>query len=160
MGRLFKFPVTFNVQKRIIIKPEAMNVIHYDPIRKTTDGKLELTCVKKVEFNLQPYGKFKLKWKTRQGHLANIIPVDELKMEKDSTMPLTPEQDKEVIRYMKANKTDILTDGGYFNFYTRGCGGFTRVWHEKLVKYREDEGFRNRVDNGDSWSTIMISNVK
>ena len=137
-----------------------MNVIHYDPIRKTTDGKLELTCVKKVEFNLQPYGKFKLKWRTRQGHLPNIIPVDELRSDKDTMMPLTPEQDKEVIRYMKANKTDILTDGGYFNFYTRSCGGFTRVWHEKLVKYREDEAFRNAVDNGDSWSTIMISNVK
>jgi hypothetical protein len=138
-------------------KPETMNVLQYDPIRKPLDGSLELTLVKKQDFKLQPFGKFKLKWKTRQNHIPNIIAIDDLKMDRETTMPLTPEQDKEVVKYMKANKTEILTDGGYFNFYTRGMGGFTRVWHEKLVKYREDEAFRNAVDNGDSWSAVMIN---
>lgn len=101
--------------------------------------------LKKVElYNLQPYGKFTIKWKTRQGHLPRIIPVDELHIKHDTTMPIDDETDNKIIKFMKKNKTDILTDG--YRFYTRAGNGFTEVWHKKLSMYKTDEAFKSAVD--------------
>jgi hypothetical protein len=104
----------------------------------------ELTKVEKFH-ELKPYGKFVIKWKTRQGHLPNIIPLDELSFDSRETMPTTDEQDKKIIKFMKANKTDILTDG--HRFYTRCGEGFGEVYHKKLGLYRDDETFKELVDN-------------
>lgn len=109
---------------------------------------LDLTLVKtKTYKDLKPYGKFTVKWKTRQGNLPHILPIDELDMYHETSFPLTEEQDKEVIKFMKKHKTDILTDGSYFGFYTRTGTGFTMVRHKKLLEYRDNEGFKELVDN-------------
>jgi len=119
---------------------------------------MEITLVKKQSYKLEPFGKFAIKEKTRQGHLPNIIPWDELTVNHNTTMPLTKEQDDAIVKMMKKAKTDILVDNnGYLSFYTRCAGGFTNVWHKKLSMYREDEGFRNQVDNGHSWGAIMMN---
>lgn len=107
---------------------------------------MELTLIKTKNYKLEPYGKFTIKWKTRQGWKPNIIPFDELDIFHETTMPLTPEQDKEVVKYMKKHKTDILTDGSYFGFYTRAGNGFAMIRHPKLMKYKEDETFKNIID--------------
>jgi hypothetical protein len=119
---------------------------------------MEITLTKKRTYKLEPFGKFVIKSKTRQGHLPNIIPLDELHITHDTTMPMTPEQNKEIVKLMKKHKTDILVDNnGYLSFYTRCAGGFTQVWHKKLSLYREDENFRMLVDNGHSWGAIMMN---
>ena len=120
---------------------------------------MELTLIKTVNYKLEPYGKFVIKFKTRQKHIPNIIPIDELVFDKRSVMPMSVEQEKEIIKFMKKHKTDILTDGGYFNFYTRVDGGLAEVRHPKLLKYREDDGFRMAVDNGHSFGAVMLNNL-
>lgn len=103
---------------------------------------------KVVHFHeLKPYGRFIIKWKTRQGHKPRIIPLDELKMEHVTCMPVDDEIDKKIIKFMLKHKTDILTDGNHF--YTRFSEGFGRVDHEKLRMYRDDEAFRSLVDNNE-----------
>jgi len=102
---------------------------------------LELTKVVNHK-DLKPFGKFTIKWKTRQGHLHNIIPFNELQFQYDAAMPLTDEQDKAVVKFMLKNKTDILWDGRHTGFYTRAGDGFVCVYHEKLAKYRDEAEFR------------------
>jgi hypothetical protein len=111
----------------------------------------------KVEtFNeLKPYGKFIVKWKTRQGHLPNIIPFDELNFNSETTMPVDDAQDKLIIKFMKKHKTDVLTDG--YRFYTRIGKGFGEIYHKKLGMYRDNEGFRCLVNEGDTFSGVMLN---
>lgn len=120
---------------------------------------MELTLVKTRTYKLEPYGKFAIKWKTRQNHIPNIIPMDELEVYNVTTYPMSEEQEKEVIKFMKKHKTDILTDGSYFGFYTRVAGGLTMVRHPKLMAYKENEAFKNAVDLGHSFGGVMRNNV-
>ena len=112
---------------------------------------MELTLIKKQTFDLKPYGKFLISMaRNPKRHIPHIIPLDELSIDHQTSMPFTEEQEKEIIKFMKANKTDILTDGGYLGFYTRAGGGefgsLCHVAHPKLVAYRENEAFRQEVD--------------
>lgn len=120
---------------------------------------ISFELIKKERFqDLKPYGKFVIKWKTRQGHLPNIIPFAELNFDSRQSMPTTDAQDKEIIKFMKANKTDILVDSRG-DFYTRAGRGFVQVYHKKLGLYRDDEGFRNAVDTGHSFGRIILNNA-
>jgi hypothetical protein len=56
---------------------------------------MNITLTKTRHYELQPYGKFVIKWKTRQQHIPNIIPFDELNILQDTRMPLSKEQDVE-----------------------------------------------------------------
>jgi|JFJP01.1.fsa_nt_gi hypothetical protein len=112
---------------------------------------MELTLVKTRTFKLEPYGKFRISMARKaKGYLPNIIPLHELDIDHDTSMPFTEQQEKDIIKLMKANKTDILTDGSYFGFYTRAGGGefasLCHIRHPKLIKYREDESFKELVD--------------
>lgn len=107
---------------------------------------ISFELVKTEKFKeLKPYGRFTIKWKTRQGHLPNIIPFVELQFDSRNTMPTTNEQEKQLIKFMKKNKTDILTDG--YRFYTRCGAGFGEVYHKKLGLYRDDPTFKELVDD-------------
>ena len=110
---------------------------------------MELTLVKQKTFKLEPYGKFNIKW-TYKPKSPRTIPYSEVTINWDTAYPMTKEQEKEVIKFMKANKTDILTDGSYFGFYTRaGQGKFAslcHIRHPKLITYRENEAFRQEID--------------
>jgi len=95
---------------------------------------------------LKPYGYFTIKWKTKQAHLPNIIPFDELGIKHETSMPVPEQIDKEIVKFMKKNKTDILVNsrGEYF---TRAGSGFVQVYHKKLAMYSYDEGFKLTVDS-------------
>ena len=98
---------------------------------------IKLTLIKTEDYNLRPYGNYTIKWKTRQQYLPNIIPFNELEMKHDTSMPLTDEQDKQVVKYMVKHKTDILFDG--HTYYTRAGNGLTEVFHKKLVtEYKKE----------------------
>lgn len=111
---------------------------------------MELTLVKTQTFKLEPYGKFRISMARNPKKLPNIIDFRELTIDHDTKMPFTEEQEKEVIKLMKKHKTDILTDGSYFGFYTRVSGGefasIALVRHPYFVKYKEDDGFKALVD--------------
>ena len=110
---------------------------------------MELTLIKTRTYNLKPYGKFYFKWKTPMGGLKpNQIFVGSLHIKYDTAMPLTKEQEKEVIKMMKQNKTDVLTDDTHF--FTLTNDGLTEVWHDKIMLYGTDPAFKDEVDNG-SW---------
>jgi len=111
---------------------------------------MELTLIKTRTFKLEPYGKFKISMARHPKKSPNIIDLRELTIDHDTKMPFTEEQEKEVIKLMKKHKTDILTDGSYFGFYTRISDGefasLGLIRHPYLVKYREDDGFKALVD--------------
>jgi len=95
---------------------------------------------------LKPYGKFTIKWNTRQGHKPRIIPFRELKFNDGDTMPVDKVLDKQIIKFMKKYKTDVFTDSrGYF--YTRIGFGLGKIWHNKLYMYSDDEAFKKLVDS-------------
>jgi len=120
---------------------------------------MKMTLTKKKVFKLEPYGKFVIKWKTRQGKLPNIIPFEELRIKHETSMPMTKAQEKKIVDLMKKAKTDILTDGSYLGFYTRVNEGLVEIYHKKLVQYREDDGFKNAVDAGHSWGAVMLNTL-
>ena len=126
---------------------DTLDLICYECIDKGLD-RISLDLVKVVKINysdLKPLGHFKIKWKTRQGHLPNIIPADELSTYQNVAMPLTEEQDNAVVAFMKKNKTDILTDG--MKYYTRTGVGFTEVHHAKFDMFRDNvNGFKHHFD--------------
>ena len=115
---------------------------------------MELTLTKTITntFKLEPYGKFRISMaRSPKRNLPYIIPLDELSINHETSMPFTEQQEKDIIKLMKKHKTDILTDGGYLGFYTRaGQGKFAslcHVAHPKLVAYKENEAFRQDVDD-------------
>ena len=81
---------------------------------------------------LKPYGNYTIKWKTRQQHLPNIIPADEVSFNYDETMPVDDEQDKKIVKFMKKYKTDVFVDNRG-DFYTRVGRGFGKITHKKLI---------------------------
>lgn len=105
---------------------------------------LEFTLTKVELYKLKPYGRFTIKWKTNQGHMPRIIPLNELHLKHDTSMPIDDETDKQIVKFMKKHKTDILTDGE--RYYTRFGTGFGEVYHKKLAQYGYDEAFRELVD--------------
>lgn len=107
-------------------------------------NEIKFTATRTENYDLKPYGRFLVKWKTRQGHLPRIIPFNELRFDYEATMPLSEEDDKAVIKFMKKHKTDILTDG--YRYYGRCGRGFGEVHHEKLSKYNYDSTFKELVD--------------
>jgi hypothetical protein len=128
-----------------ILKKYGKCEICYLEEKKNTIS-FELTKVEKFH-ELKPYGRFTIKFKTRQAHLPRIIPLDELQFDSRMSMPTTDEQDKVIIKFMKKHKTDILTDG--YRFYTRIGTGFGEIYHKKLGLYRDDMGFKELVDSED-----------
>ena len=111
---------------------------------------MELTLIKSKTFELQPYGRFSIKWNCRQ-EKPNFIPFLELHINHETSMPMSEEQIKQVVKLMKKNKTDILKDSNSLGFYTRLNDGFVRVTHKKLMMYQNDPLFRDVVDNGRSF---------
>lgn len=112
---------------------------------------MELTLTKTETFKLEPYGKFLLSMARKpESHLPHVISLSKLKINHNSSMPFTKEQEKEVVKLMRKHKTDILTDGSYFGFYTRaGNGEFAslcRVSHPKLLMYKKNNVFRTLVN--------------
>ena len=110
---------------------------------------MELTLIKTKTFNLEPYGKFAAKWKKPRVDTPNTLYIGEITINHDSAMPLSAEQEKELIKLMKKFKTDVLTDSG--DFYTITSSGLTGISHPKLWKYKNDPTFKELVDNGRSF---------
>ena len=131
--------------------PKVLTTDEIQMLQNEHSGKLELTLVKTKTYNLKPFGKFAIKFKTRQRNNPNVIPFDELEIYQDTAYPMTEEQEKQVVNLMKKHKTDILADGSYFGFYTRTNEGLTMVRHPKLILYNTNETFRNTVDEGYSF---------
>ena len=109
--------------------------------------EMDITLTKSQTFNLAPYGKFFISMARNPKNAPHIINFRELSTYHDTAMPFTDEQETEIVKFMKKHKTDILIDSKTYRLYTRTGSGLTRVEHEKLTKYREDEGFRSLVDN-------------
>lgn len=117
---------------------------------KPEEIKYEVTLTKSETFKLKPFGYFLPKFVKHSSRNLSIrtIPVYELSTDHSKAYPMSEEQEKEFVRLMKKYKTDIFTDGGYLNYYTRTGSGMTPVHHRKFIQYREDEGFRLAVDDG------------
>lgn len=113
------------------------------------ENKMEFTLTKTRSYNLVPFGKFDIKWKSRSNYVkANVILVDELHIKHDTSFPIPADLDKQIIKLMKQSKTDILTDGECY--YTRtgiGQPRLTEVYHAKLARYKTDECFKSAVDD-------------
>ena len=112
--------------------------------------ELTLTLTKTQTFRLKPYGKFLISMARNPKDLPHIIPSYGLFIDHNTSMPLTKEQEKEVLKLMRKHKTDILTDDSS-NFYTRTDGreyaDLCIVKHPKLIHYRECEVCKTMVDN-------------
>jgi hypothetical protein len=111
---------------------------------------MELTLIKTKTFKLEPFGKFFISMARHPKKAPHIIDFRELEIDCDTKMPFTKEQEKEIIKIMKKNKTDIFTDNNYSN-YTRVSGGeygsLGRVKHPNLTFYRENDSFRELIDS-------------
>jgi hypothetical protein len=111
---------------------------------------MELTLIKTKTYKLEPYGHFVFKWQEpRGGAKPHHIVISELNNKFESAMPLSKEQDNEIVKFMKKHKTDVLTDG--FKFYTRNGDDLVEIWHEKLAQYKKDEAYRSIVDAVESF---------
>ena len=106
---------------------------------------LDLELRKVENYHLKPFGKFTIRWKTPKTDIPHVIGVGELNIKHDTSMPISASDDKLIIKFMIKNKTDILTDG--WSYYTRVASGFTEVYHKKFDQYKNDEAFRNIIDN-------------
>jgi formyltetrahydrofolate hydrolase len=98
---------------------------------------LKLSLVKTVEYDLKPFGKFLIKWNCGKKSIANpnIIPFVELNFDYNNGMPYTKEQYNDIVKYMKKNKTDILTQNG--RYYTILSENLVECTHSKLIDYKK-----------------------
>ena len=112
---------------------------------------LNLTLTKVETFDLEPFGKFVIRWKTNQAWKSNVIPFSELTFDYNTAMPLTPEQEKQLVKYMKKHKTDIVSTNSGQMWFTRLNDGLTRVYHKKFLQFNLDDNFRYNVMTGKSF---------
>ena len=111
---------------------------------------MKLTLTRKTTktfHHLRPFGYFRLKF-VKYATSIRTIPVRELVLDHENAFPLTEKQEERIVAIKKMNKTDELTDGGYLNYYTRTSSGLTPVSHAKFQQYREDEAFKELVNDG------------
>lgn len=106
---------------------------------------MELTLTKTVNYKLEPYGKFKIRWTQPKNEKINEIYIAEIKIRYETGMSMTNDQENNVVKFMKKNHTDVLTDGS--KWYTLTNYGMTEIWHIKLVKYTNDPAFKELIDN-------------
>lgn len=127
------------------------NILHYDSVQTTIDGELKMTMIKKQTYTLKPFGRFWIKWaagkKTKENPL--VLDFDRLRIDHKTGMPYDGDQEIAFVKYMKANHTDILTDGR--NFYTRISDNWVEVSHDKLSKYKQFLIDARMEDNLESW---------
>jgi hypothetical protein len=104
---------------------------------------LNITLSKPISYDLKPFGNFIIKWLPKK-RTRNTIPLHELEVYDETTVPMSKEQEKEIIHYMKKYKTDILIneDG---NLYTRLNRGLTKVNHEKLRNYLNTQEYHESI---------------
>lgn len=104
--------------------------------------EFKFSLVKTVNYDLKPFGNFIIKWLRPKTDKPNIISVSELSIDDNTCMPIDEKQDKEIVKFMKKHKTDILIDK-YGNFYTRAGSGFCMVSHKKLREYKENNPIKS-----------------
>jgi hypothetical protein len=127
------------------------NILHYDSVETTIDGKLKMTMIKKRTYTLMPFGRFWIKRATGVKTIQNplVIDFDRLRIDHSTGMPYDGDQEIAFCKYMKKNHTDILTDGS--SFYTRISENWVEVRHEKLSKYQQFLTNGCMEDNQESW---------
>ena len=111
---------------------------------------MELTLTKTRKYDLKPFGKFTIKWMKNKPRSEKTIPVQEVSIDWNDTMPFTEQQEKDIIKEMKKNKTDVFEENG--NYYTRLGGGnfgsLTKISHPKFYKYYNNiGGFKDYIDS-------------
>lgn len=129
--------------------PKVLTTKEYQDIEDKHSDKMFLTLTKTKQYELQPYGKFVLKWKKSRNETPNQIAIAEVDLNHSEAMPLSEVQEKAVVDKMKKFKTDILTDGD--RYFTRTGSGLTPIKHKKLSMYKTDEAFKIAVDDGHSF---------
>lgn len=115
--------------------------------------KLNFTLTKKRTYEMKPFGRFLIKFNPSKAiaQRPHILPMNDLKYDSEKGMPLdgvNDETDNQIVKYMKKNKTDILTDG--YRFYSR-AGTFTEVSHVKLDLYESYLKQFGVEDNAETW---------
>ncbi len=113
---------------------------------------LEMTLTKTRKYTLVPFGRFSIKWKCSKAlaQKAHILPYDETRFQYDSGMPYTPEQEKEFVKFMIKNKTDVLIDSRG-DFYTRMGDNWCEISHPKLYRYKEFMHAQGLEDCKETW---------
>ena len=119
--------------------------------------ELQMTLTKTKTYSLKPFGRFWIKTNASEQAKKNPKTLDfyNLRIDHSTGMPYSPEDEKEFVKYMKKNGTDILTDGT--NFYTRVHDNWTEVSHPKLQAYKTFLWKKELEDNKESWDTYIES---
>lgn len=113
---------------------------------------LNLVLVKTVEYELKPFGKFKFKWSPSEAlkKRTHVLPIREVSWTQNTGMPYSELQSKEIVKYMKKHKTDILIDS-HGRLLTIMSDRFTEISHPKLRRYLEFLSQRERSDSEEMW---------
>jgi len=122
---------------------------------------LELTLIKTVNYKLKPFGRFLFDWNNgKRAKRINVMYIGEIDTLHDTTMPLTDEQDKMVVKLMLKHKTDVYIDDRFGNrYYTRISGGWTEIGHKKLFNYKAYLLNNKLEDSDDTWKNYIENNI-
>lgn len=94
---------------------------------------MKLTLTKTRNYDLEPFGNFTFKWNKPKVDKPNVIYIGELQIFHDAAMPLSVEQDKELVKQMKKYKTDVFKQG--HEYFTRKNTDLVPIRHKKLFEY-------------------------
>jgi hypothetical protein len=116
---------------------------------------LNLILIKTRKYTLKPFGRFTIVWNCskERAKKEQVVPYDETRFQYDSGMPYTAEQEKEFVKFMIKNKTDVLTDGR--DFYTRMGDNWCEISHPKLYRYKEFMRTQGLEDCKETWEAYV-----
>ena len=119
-------------------------------------NELQMTLTKTKTYSLKPFGRFLIKWNVSEKGKQNpkILDILTMRIDHSTGMPYTPEVEKEFVKYMVKNHTDILTDG--YNFYTRINDNWVEVSHPKLRRYYDFLKAQELEDCKETWDKYNI----
>lgn len=119
---------------------------------------IEFTLTKVREYKLKPFGKFNIKFKAspRIAQRVGTLLVGEISFDYEAGMPCE-NVDKEIIKFMIKNKTDVLVDDST-NYYTRVGRGFTEINHKKLRLYNTFLRENGGDDTQEMWEAWQREN--
>jgi hypothetical protein len=115
---------------------------------------LNLTLTKVRNYDLKPFGRFTIKWKASEklNQKVGIIHLPELSIYHETGMPCD-DVDKQIVKFMIKNKTDVLVDDST-NYYTRVGAGITQINHVKLRLYNtflRENGGKDDLEMWKAW---------
>lgn len=136
---------------------KVLSTKEYKDAEEKFSDILELSLIKRRNYMLKPFGKFKIIWNCSEQRKKklDVLDYDTTRFNTNEGFPYSGEDEIKFEKYMIKHKTDVLIDN-WGVFYSRMGGYFVEISHDKLSKYKQYlYGCEVKEHNDENWENYL-----